>query len=101
MEYSSTQDGTKCEFSFRGKFAFADNDSVRNIIEEFKSSGCSHCAVQLGGLEEIDSAGLGMLILISDAVKEDGKSIEFCSPNGQPQKMLEISKFADIITIKP
>ena len=100
MEYSSKQDGTTCEINFLGKFSFTDNENVRMLIEEFKGSGCSRCSVQLGGLDEIDSAGLGMLILIHEAVKEDGKSVEFVGPTGQVERMLEISKFSEIITIR-
>ncbi|MBT7582931.1 MAG: STAS domain-containing protein [Kordiimonadaceae bacterium] len=100
MEYSSKQDGTNCEFNFLGTFSFSDNENVRKLIEEFKSSGCSRCSVQLGALEDIDSAGLGMLILIDEAVKEDGKSVEFVGPTGQVERMLEISKFSEIITIR-
>ena len=100
MEYSSNQDGATCEFNFLGKFSFSDNEAVRNLIEEFKDSGCSQCPVQLGRLDDIDSAGLGMLILIHEAIHEDGKSVEFRGATGQVQKMLEISKFAEVITIK-
>ena len=100
MEYSSKQDGSTCEISFLGKFSFTDNDAVRKLINEFKASGCTQCLVQLDRLEEIDSAGLGMLILIHEAVKEDGKSAVFVGPTGQVQKMLEISKFAEVITIR-
>jgi len=54
----------------------------------------------LKDLESIDSAGLGMLLIINDAVQEDSKSMVLSGAKGQVQKMLDISKFAEIITIK-
>lgn len=101
MEYSSTVTGSNCEMGFRGKFAFSDNETVQKIIADFKSSSCTSCLIDLSGLETIDSAGLGMLLLINDAIQEDGNSVELHSATGQVQKMLEISKFSEVISIRP
>lgn len=100
MEYSSQVDGNTGVFSFRGKFSFADNDQARNIISEIKGGSYSICAIDLEGLESIDSAGLGMLLLINDSSDEMGKSMELRGASGQVQKMLEISKFGEVLTIR-
>lgn len=100
MEYSSTINGSNCELGFRGKFAFSDNETVQKLITELKSSSCTSCSINLSGLETIDSAGLGMLLLINDAIQEDGKTVELHSATGQVQKMLEISKFSEVISIR-
>lgn len=100
MDYSSTINGTTYNVSFRGNFKFSDNPKAQKIIAEITDSDCSLCSFDLSGLESIDSAGLGMLILINDAAQDDGKSLELCMPSGQVKKMLEISKFSEIITIK-
>lgn len=100
MDYSSTQNGNTFSISFRGQFRFSDNSETQKVIEEITESGCSQCSINLGALESIDSAGLGMLLLINDAVQDGGKSLELCKPTGQVLKMLEISKFSEIITIK-
>lgn len=100
MEYSSNQDGSTSKFSFNGKFGFSDNEKMQVIIAEIEESKCSLCSVDLGGLDSIDSAGLGMLLLLNDAIDEQGSRLELCNPSGQVQKMLEISKFSDFITIR-
>ena len=100
MDYSLKKDGSTCQISFRGQSGFADNEKARSIIEEIKVSGCSQCSIDLKDLESIDSAGLGMLLIINDAVQEDSKSMVLSGAKGQVQKMLDISKFAEIITIK-
>ncbi len=100
MEYSSTQNGDTVSINFRGKFGFSDNTEVQKMISEITANNCSLCSIDLSGLDGIDSAGLGMLLLLNDAVQDAGKSLELCNPSGQVKKMLEISKFSEIISIK-
>ncbi len=100
MDYSSTINGTTCDLSFTGKFAFSDNETVQKLITEFKDGNCVSCSINLSALESIDSAGLGMLLLINDAIQEDGHKVELHGASGQVQKMLEISKFSEVIAIR-
>lgn len=100
MDYSTTQNGDTVSISFRGEFGFPDNPKTKSIITNIKENDCSLISIDLSGLETIDSAGLGMLLIINDAIEEAGKNLELCHPKGQVQKMLEISKFSKIITIK-
>ncbi|MFD2206044.1 STAS domain-containing protein [Kiloniella antarctica] len=100
MNYSSRQNGDTLSVSFQGEFGFSDNTQVEEVIEEMSKNNCSHYSIDLSGLETIDSAGLGMLLLINDAAVDCGKSLELCKPAGQVQKMLEISKFSEIVSIK-
>ncbi|WP_085905444.1 STAS domain-containing protein [Kiloniella majae] len=100
MNYSTTQDGNTVSISFNGDFGFPDNPKTQEIMKEVKESSCSGVSIDLSGLESIDSAGLGMLLLINDAAEDSGKKLELCRPVGQVQKMLEISKFSEIISIK-
>lgn len=100
MEYSSTLNGTTLTISFSGDFGFSDNTKTQKVITEVTDSDCTLCSVDLSGLQSIDSAGLGMFLLLNDAVVGDGKKIELKNPSGQVLKMLQISRFADIIPIK-
>ena len=101
LQYSTTNDGSTCVFTLMEKLEFSDNSAVREIFEEFKSSGCAKCSIDLSKLEFIDSAGLGLLVLIHEAVENDDKSVEFAGPTGQVKKMLEITNFANVIKIVP
>jgi len=100
VEFSAQEEGSTRVFSFGGKFSFADNDDIRRVIDDIGNTACSSCTIDLSNLESIDSAGLGMLLLISDSAQEKGKSLDLRGAGGQVQKMLEISKFSEILTIK-
>lgn len=101
MDYSSTKNGDTLTVSFRGEFGFSDNPKAQTIMGEITGSECPLCSIDLSGLESIDSAGLGMLLLLNDAAQDNGKGLELCKATGQVQKMLEISNFSEIISIKP
>lgn len=101
MDYSSKSDGTTCTISLNGKLEFSDNEAVQNIINEVNDTNCTKCAIDLSGLQSIDSAGLGMILLMNEMIDTGANKLELKSASGQVQKMLEISNFSSIVTISP
>ena len=105
MEYSSNQDGATCEFNFLGKFSFSDNEAVRNLIEEFKDSGCSQCSVQLGRLDDIGQNGMHLIDdirTIYDNYPDLGGTQILVASIRSPAHVVEAAKLgADVCTIPP
>ena len=101
MEYSSKSDGTTYIVAFNGKLEFSDNEAVQKIINEVNIQNCTQCRIDLSGLQGIDSAGLGMLLLMNEMIDIGSNKLELKSPSGQVLKMLEISNFSSIVTISP
>lgn len=99
MEYSIKSDSRGCVFNLRGDLKFSDSSVVRTMIGEIKNSADRSIALDLSGLSSIDSAGLGMILLINDAANDAGKSFSVGKASGQVKKMLDISKFGDLMTI--
>ncbi len=100
MNYETVQNGPTCEVSFRGKLTFADNAGIKTLIKQVEKIDCHLCVLNVAGLQTIDSAGLGMLLLINDALVAVGKQMEVSGAAGQVLKMFEISKFSEMITIR-
>ncbi len=99
MEYDVSISGDVGTVTMRGRFTFSDNKVMRNIFKEVV--GKAHrCVFDVGGLEFVDSAGLGMFILANDTISENGGRLSLRRPKGQVKKMLEITKFGDVITIE-
>lgn len=99
MEYSIKTDSSVCVFRLNGDLKFTDSAAVRTIIGEIKSASDNSVVLDLSGLDSIDSAGLGMILLVNDAAVDAGKSFSVSKAGGQVKKMLEISKFSDLMTI--
>lgn len=100
MEYLKTENGSSCDLKFIGKLTFSDGTHVLKLIDELEASSISDCSIDLSELDSIDSSGLGMLLLVNNAAKDFGKNVCLSGAKGQVQKMLELSKFSEIVPIK-
>lgn len=101
VEYLSTRNGSTLALGFQGKLTFLDQPVIQSLLEDIEKDDFKKCIVDVASLDTIDSAGLGMLLIISDAIGDLGKEFELHAPKGQVAKMLEISNFAEMMPIKP
>ena len=99
MDYTKSDNGGTLEFKMSGSFGFSDNPKVRSMISEMESSGSNSISLDLSSLSHVDSAGLGMIVLINDSASEAGKSMAVKGAEGQVRKLLDISKFDQIMTV--
>jgi stage II sporulation protein AA (anti-sigma F factor antagonist) len=99
MEYSVTTNNNECVFGLKGDLRFSDSSVVRTMIGEIKNMSEQSVKLDLAELSSIDSAGLGMILLVNDAAGDEGKSFAVSGATGQVKKMLDISKFNDLMTI--
>lgn len=99
MEYEINTSGSTSTVTLTGRFTFADNKIFREILGHFESD-VKNCTMDIGKLEFIDSAGLGMFILANDTISDhDGKFV-LRKPQGQVKKMLDLTRFSDIISVE-
>ncbi len=99
MDYDIQNDGGNATVALKGRLTFADHESFRDIVDVFKDGGVKECSLDLSGLEFIDSAGLGLLLIVRDSAQEASASVSISGAQGAVKKMLEIAKFGEIIPI--
>lgn len=56
--------------------------------------------VDLSGLEFVDSAGLGMLLILKDELSKNSATLILKAPAGQVEKMLQVSHFDRMFEIE-
>ena len=83
-----------------GALTFDDHGVFRDLLRQISSSGCERCAMDVGELKSIDSAGLGMLMIAFDASVQERWKFVISNPKGQVKRLLEITEFSKIITIE-
>lgn len=98
MEHTLIISGDTATLALKGRFTFNDKNTIGNIIKDFLPS-IVHCKLDVSNLEFIDSAGLGMLILANDNISKKGGEFVLQHPQGQVKRMLELSNFAEIMSI--
>jgi HptB-dependent secretion and biofilm anti anti-sigma factor len=99
MEFNIDTNGNQRQMNLKGRLTFSDHELFREITGSLKEPGPSACQINLSGLEFIDSAGLGLLLLVSETAKEKNISISLSGARDQVSKMLEITKFSEVIPI--
>ncbi len=99
MDYSIHSDPDICRIVFSGKFGFSDSANIRKLIGSLADHKGKEVVLDLTDLEAIDSAGLGMIILLNDAAQEKELRIRLTGAGGQVRKMLDISNFAELMAI--
>lgn len=100
MIYTKQQQGDTLTFTIKGKFVFSDHIEFKNIIQEFDRDDIHGVRLNLGDVEFIDSAALGLLLMAKDKSDKSSKQIVLEKPAGQVAKMFAISRFDEIFSIE-
>jgi len=99
MNISQNLLGTTVEFLLSGKFTFSDHDSFRTIIEKIKDSNTKSVIIDFSGVDFIDSAALGMLLIAREEGDKYAVQISLRGAQGQIEKMFKVSKFDSLFTL--
>lgn len=99
MEYRINENGDVREVIMQGSFGFDDNSTIEKMVDSLTNGG--KVQLNLAGLDKIDSAGLGMIVLIKDEIEAAGGKFSVCGASGQVKKMLDISRFDQLMTVEP
>lgn len=100
MELRKKIEGEHLKVWFGERFMFNDYDRFRELIEVVKTNNkVQQVDIYLQALSFLDSAALGMLLLIKDVVSESEKKLTLYHPQGQVKKLFEISCFYELFEI--
>jgi anti-anti-sigma factor len=85
----------------QGRFDFNSFRSFRTDYEAALEQGGVQCVlVDLQQVQYIDSAALGILLLLRDKATPQGISVELANVQGAVKDVLEIANFHKIFTIR-
>lgn len=87
------------EIQIQGEFSFSDNSKFREMLRQIELKKPSHICVDLTGAGFIDSAALGMLLLLKEKADQLPAAVEIKGARGQVLKVLELSRFQDLFVM--
>lgn len=99
MEYRSHITDRNMQIVMQGQFTFSDNIAFREILNEFDSKAIKHLSINFSEVDFIDSAGLGMLLLLRDECEQKEATISLEAATGQVEKIFLVSKFDQLFTL--
>jgi anti-anti-sigma factor len=91
--------GSNC-VSMTGEFTFADHPVFHGILRQISDGRARPIVFDVSGLEFIDSAGLGMLILAREEARKLGSTIRLRGPKGQVKRIFAVTKFDALFAVE-
>lgn len=99
MGIKIVRNGDIVDAYIEGKFTFDLNKEFRSLIDLVDEEAIKRVTVHCSAVSYIDSAGLGMLLLLRDAAKQRESLLELCAPSETLQPIFRATRFYDMFTI--
>lgn len=99
VKFSAGSDGKEAVMSIAGRFDFGVHEEFRAVLEKIRDGGFTKVTIDLGAVEDMDSAALGMLLLLRDAVGGDQANIQVVRSRPEIREMLAMANFSKLFRI--
>ena len=99
MKYRLQTASDSFEAVLSEKITFSDLEGFREIIRKMQEASAPENVMDLSGVEFIDSAGLGMLLLAKDEVGKISSRLVLKEPQGQVKRMFDVAQFDKMFDI--
>ena len=96
MEYEIGDAASGGALVLRGRLTFHENEGFRRIVDGVVRQPNQSLTVDVSQLDFIDSAGLGMLLLLNEAA---GGRVTVSGPQGQVKRLLTASRFNTLMPV--
>jgi HptB-dependent secretion and biofilm anti anti-sigma factor len=101
MEFQSRSAPDALEVRLAGRLEFTDHDRLRDIIDALDGAKPRRFVLDLSTLEFIDSAGLGMLLILQEEAEQRNVKMIVSGPQGDVKRSIDLAKIGEIVTIEP
>ncbi len=92
--------GARVIISIEGRFDFNRHREFRSACEQaLTQSGVRDVEVNLGGVDYIDSSGLGMLLMLRETAGAGHKTVTLCNCQDNVKQILQVANFGKLFPI--
>jgi len=99
VKLNVSADGKEAVVSISGRFDFSTHSEFRHVLDGLKAVKYSKYTVDMGAVDDMDSAALGMLLLLRDAVGGDKADVHLVRCRTEIREMLKMANFQDMFRI--
>lgn len=82
-----------------GQLTFESHLKFREVIDAVATLRASNISLDISGLDGMDSAGLGLLLLMQEKAEEIGALFQLLGPQGKVKDLITVSRFDTLIPI--
>ncbi|MFZ0737316.1 MAG: STAS domain-containing protein [Candidatus Acidiferrales bacterium] len=100
MELQVRKAGTATILDLIGPLRLGESEQLfRDRVQQLVDSGVMHIAVNLAGVSELDSSGIGALVRTFTTLKRAGGKCTFYSPTQRVRMLLKMVRLDSILDI--
>ena len=99
MNYTMNSKEPEICVSINGRLTYNDHAKVRARIKEMQQAPSTKVVFDLHSLEFIDSAGVGMLLIVREELSNHDKQLILRGTSGQVKRVLAVAQLNMLITI--
>lgn len=100
MEYAIRDTGRDVEVQVKGRLTFSDHKTFRDIVKSLDAHRNKNWVIELSGLDFIDSAGLGMLLIVRDAASQHSAKVTLRGAREQAKRLIQVARFDSLFTVE-
>jgi len=82
-----------------GDLTYANRAVFKAAVEKAKQAGCRHLIMNLEQVRFVDSAGLGLLVLVSQSFKLQQAQLSMLKPQSYVREILSLANISKMIPI--
>lgn len=99
MDYQLNDNAGQMHINMSGAFSFSDSTKFHQLLGQLKEGNTLGISIDLSQVTSVDSAALGMLLLLRDEMQKRNVSIALNGAQDQVKKVLMLSKFDKLFTL--
>ncbi len=99
LEISETDRENIAILHLKGRLTVGEASSVRDKVNEALARGFHNIIFDLGGVDYIDSTGLGSMVICYTTIKKHGGTLKLVNPNKRNIELLLLTKLHTIFEV--
>ena len=100
MDYAIKTADNEAQVHLTGRLTFNDHAKLRALIKEMVQNAAKRQVLDLSGLEFVDSAGIGMLLIAREELSNLDKQFVLRKASGQVKRVLTVAQLGKLISIE-
>ena len=82
-----------------GDLSYSNRAALKTAVEQVKNRGCRHLIVNMEQVRFVDSAGLGLLVLVSQSFKRLQAHVSMLKPQSYVREIMSLANIPKMIPI--
>ncbi len=100
MDYHLHHNNGAYIVTFSGAFHFADSSRFRQLLETLRQETIENLMLDFHAVGAMDSAALGMLLLLRDEMQKRALPVGIQGAQGQVEKTFKLSQFDKLFVMR-